>query len=62
MRSYKLILTFSAVATGVMVLLPWRCSKKNYFKRNRTYLLNNLKQVLQVSNNSNIKYNIIQVN
>ena len=28
MRSYKLILTFSAVATGVMVLLPWGCSKK----------------------------------
>ena len=31
------------------------------FKRNRTYVLNNMTQMLQVNKNSNIKYNIIQV-
>ena len=34
---------------------------KNPFKHNRSYVLNNMMQMLQVSKNSNIKYNTIQV-
>ena len=38
-----------------------RVVQKNYFKQNCTYVLNNMMQMLQVNKNSNIKYNIIQV-
>ena len=38
-----------------------RVVPKNYFKQNCTYVLNNMMQVLQVNKNSNIKYNIMQV-
>ena len=34
---------------------------KNYFIHNRTYVLNNMTQMLQAGKNSNIKYDIIQV-
>ena len=35
--------------------------QKILFKHSRTYVLNNMTQMLQVNKNSNIKYNIIQV-
>ena len=38
-----------------------RLFQKNSFKHNRTYVLNNMTQMLQVNKNSNIKFNIIQV-
>ena len=34
---------------------------KNSFKHNRTYVLNNMTQMLEVSKNSDMEYNIIQV-
>ena len=36
-------------------------SQKVFLKHNRTNILNNMTQILQVSKNSNIKYDIIQV-
>ena len=36
-------------------------SQKVFLKHNRTNILNNMTQMLQVSKNSNIKYDIIQV-
>ena len=38
-----------------------RVVPKNSFKHNRIYVLNNMTQMLQVSKNSNIKINYIQV-
>ena len=38
-----------------------RLFPKNSFGHNRTYVLNNMTQMLQVNKNNNIKYNIIQV-
>ena len=46
--------SFLPICTHLELLLT-------YFKHSRTYELNNMMQMLHVNENSNIKYNIIQV-
>ena len=38
-----------------------RVVPKNYFKHNRSYVLNNMMQMLQLNKNNNIKYNTSKI-
>ena len=43
------------------VTVTGRVVPKNSFEPNRTYVLSNMTQMLQMNKNSSIKYSIIQV-
>ena len=51
----KHMYTFRVTVTAVGLF------QKIVFKHYRTYVLNNMTQMLQVNKNSNIKYNMVQV-
>ena len=64
--SFSFVFTLTRIIAGLVITIAIIVTAVGLFQKivfwhNRTYVFNNVMQFLQVSTNSNIKYNIIQV-
>ena len=64
--SFSFVFTLTRIIAGLVITIAIIVTAVGLFQKivfwhNRTYVFNNVMQILQVSTNSNIKYNIIQV-